>query len=137
MKVGVLATLAFLLVVGIPFVSFAGSGDDTDSDGVIDAYDTCINIANAPGSSNDCDTDTDGYGNPCDCDYDDSGICDLIDFNIWKADFLAGSTGNIETNMDCGAGPVDLIDFNLWKAGFLAGSPGPSGLLCAGNAPCP
>lgn len=136
MKVGVLATLAFLLAVGIPFASFAGSGDDTDSDGVIDALDTCVDIANAPGSLNDCDADSDGYGNPCDCDFDDNGVCDILDFNTWKAAFLAGASGIIEENHDC-QGIVDIIDFNLWKAGFLAGFPGPSGLLCAGTPVCP
>ncbi len=96
---------------------------DSDGDGIPDNTDNCTATLNA----SQLDTDGDGYGNVCDCDFDQSGFCNIGDFNVFLPDFLSGHDTGTGTDMD-GSGTVNIGDFNFFLPGFLGGHPGPSAL---------
>ena len=114
-----------------------------DGDGVDDAADNCLDIANA--APLDCDSDHDGYGNVCDSDFDQNYVSNSGDYGNW---FVPAFKGGIRSpwpqgqDMDCN-GTVNSNDFGNYFVpkfnGLSAGgiSPGPSGLSCAGTIPCP
>jgi hypothetical protein len=116
--------------------AYAGSVVDSDTDLVPDAYDNCTTVANGPNdASNQDDTNQDGYGNACDPDYDNNGATTTIDFNI----FFAAFTGAADPDTDHDAnGATTTADFTTFLNYFQNGNaaPGPSGLACAGTAPC-
>lgn len=123
-----------LALLGLAGSAVAGPAMDTDGDGMIDALDNCITVANAHPA--DCDVDQDGYGSGCDGDFDNGGTVNAGDFtNTFVPEFLAGVY--TLTDMDCG-GTTNSGDFTLqFVPQFLQGFPGPSGLSCAGTVPCP
>jgi len=43
---------------------------------------------------------------------------DLLDFGMWKQDYVAGTNDLADFNCD---GIVDLMDFGIWKASYIAG----------------
>ena len=127
--------------------------DDVDGDGVLNVEDNCLNDPNTDQADFDedgwgdvcdncsevyndardllnlqVDTDQDGYGDACDCDLDQSGTCNLGDFNLFLPDLRAGSDSGIGSDMDT-SGSVNLSDFNLLLPGLIQGEPGPSGLV--------
>ena len=127
MKASLLAiTFGFFLVVGLPFAAIAGptpGGLDSDGDGVENAFDNCILVAN-PSQT---DSDHDGCGNACEqpCDFMPPGAPDgnvgLSEINFVSANFGTtvapkGSTG------DCAPTPPDgnigLPDYNGVAATF-------------------
>jgi hypothetical protein len=116
-------------------VDFGGeSGPDGDADGTPDSDDNCSDVAN--GSQ--ADANQDGYGDACDADYNDDGFVGGADFTILRAAFgsQAGGPGwNAEVDHD-GNGAIGGADFSVMHARFGT-APGPSGLSCAGTAPCP
>jgi hypothetical protein len=122
---------AFAMALGASFVNAGASLPDSDSDGVPDEWDNCSTVAN-PSQG---DPDLDGFGVACDCDYDNNGACDGLDFTAFTGGF--GSTvPPADPNLDFDEnGAVDGLDFSNFAAGF-GGFPGPSGLPCAGSAPC-
>jgi len=136
MRVGVLAILAIFALVVLPLTAAAGPAQDSDGDGVFDALDNCVNTPNA--SPQDCDTDSDGYGNSCDGDFENGGTVNSGDFTtFFVPDFTAGTDSGIGSDMDCG-GTVNSGDFTTYFVPqFTQGSPGPSGLSCAGTVTCP
>ena len=97
---------------------------DPDRDGVPDSRDNCIELFNP----DQLDTDQDQFGNLCDCDFDQDGVCDIGDFNIFLPDFVSQTDSGVGTDMN-GNGSVGLEDFNLFLPGFVAGEPGPSALV--------
>jgi hypothetical protein len=118
MKFNVIAlACAVLLAAGLSLSSFAGDSTDTDTDGVPDGWDNCIEVPNVQS----CDTDKDGYGNACDCDYDNSGACGAADFNAFKARFLETTADiNYDENYDNDCdGDVGADAFNTFKSLFL------------------
>lgn len=137
MKVGVLATLmAFLLVGGFALSAQAGPATDSDSDGTIDLQDFCSADPLAPAPCN-LDTDSDGYGNKCDGDFNNDGVTNASDAPPIQADLVSGIDGGAGTDMNCD-GVVNSSDATLFLGQLNgAGVPGPSGLPCAGTAPCP
>jgi hypothetical protein len=137
MKVGVLAILmAFLLAAGIPFAAMSGTAPDTDSDTVPDASDNCLLVPNGALQPNpQCDTDTDGYGNACDCDVNGDGVCGNPDYAPIGASFGQPASANPAADVNCD-GVIGNPDYAPIGANF-GGVPGPSGLSCAGTAPCP
>jgi hypothetical protein len=108
---------------------------DDDGDGRVNRNDNCVAVANP----DQCDTDRDGYGNACDPDFDENGRVDVADFAAYLArDRRTGRDSGRGTDMNCD-GVVNTADFPALHAPFaqMAGAPGPSGLRCAGTAPCP
>jgi len=143
MKVGVLATTVFALLIGFPIASFAGLAPDADGDGIPDVLDKCtIDSRNAVTT---CDHDTDGYGNVCDPDYDQSFLVNAADFSMLFVPAFKGvdpAPWPQGMDNDCN-GIVNATDFSMYfvpkfknipAAGGSA--PGPSGLACAGTAGC-
>jgi hypothetical protein len=135
MKTGLMAGgIALLATLGLSFAAFAGPSTDSDGDGVFDVLDNCRDVSNA--APNDCDDDTDGYGNICDGDFNNDNFTDSSDFPIFNTDFVNLATGDVVTDMNCDD-YVDSSDFPLFNSQFISpGAPGPSGLYCAGNPPC-
>jgi hypothetical protein len=109
------------------------SGVDTDSDGMPDDMDNCLETANPDQT----DTDIDGLGNACDADYNGDMVVNNEDLAIFRATYLK-SQGDPEFNpaVDSdGDGVVGNLDFGLLRS-QLGTTPGPSGLACAGEPLC-
>jgi len=109
---------------------------DTDTDGVGDACDNCVLIANGPekpdaGGASQRDTNHDGYGNVCDADLNHDGIVNFKDLAMMKSVFF-GTDDDADLNGD---GVVNFADLAIMKKFFFK-PPGPSGLACAGTIPC-
>ena len=111
----------------------ACDGPDADGDGVCDALDDCTATPNPT----QLDSDLDGYGNACDADHTNDGLVGTADFTV-----LLGAFGCSVGDPDCGGGLdtdgdglVGSSEFNLLRRS-LGEAPGPSGLACAGSAPC-
>jgi hypothetical protein len=126
MKAGVIgATLAFLLMIGFPVVSFAGPAVDTDGDGSFDWLDNCKAVSNAA----QVDSDGDGCGNRCDADFDQNGTVGVADFTLWSnalGDTAPGPPFNASVDADVD-GTIGIGDFTIWS-NSLGGPPGPSGI---------
>jgi len=108
---------------------------DTDGDGVPDACDACSEVANA----SQLDVNADGYGDICDADLNGDGVVGGPDFGLFVASFdtASGEPGfDPEADFD-GNGSVGGSDFGVLIGAFAEARPGPSGLSCAGTAPCP
>ena len=104
---------------------------DGDEDGVADANDNCLDIANGP-SGGICystgvqiDTDGDGYGNPCDGDFSHDGAVNSTDVLIFNPDLGTGiPTPGTGTDMNCD-GAVNSTDVTLFNPQLGQGFPGP------------
>ena len=121
----------------LPACAGGAGGDatcDADGDGILGASDDC-RLAPNPEQ---LDSDRDGYGNACDADYDGDGRVGLRDFltlgRAWGA--TTGSPAYVAAHDADGDGPIGLPELLLLGRAF-GGPPGPSGLACAGSAPCP
>lgn len=123
----------FLIMVTVLLASAptAVRAADTDGDGFDDASDNCVEIAN----STQCDTDRDGYGNGCDGDYSQDGVVGSTDVDFLLADLTTGVDSGVGTDHNCD-GAVNSLDASIFSMQFARGAPGPSGLWCAGQAPC-
>jgi hypothetical protein len=107
---------------------------DGDSDGVTDAEDDCLLVAN----SSQLDTNQDGYGNACDPDFNDDGMVGGPDWAAVARAFGATiGTPAYDAELDInGDGAIGGPELLLVGSSF-AQPPGPSGLACAGTVPCP
>ena len=139
---GAVAALA-LLVVGASG-TFAGPTPDSDSDGVKNLVDNCVDVGNGTNTQGvQVDSDRDGFGNECDGDLNNSGGVNVTDFVLFGGAFgtscgavdaagCADPAYSAAADMNSSGG-VNVTDFVLFGAQFSAGTPGPSGLLCAIN----
>jgi hypothetical protein len=101
--------------------SSAISQVDTDSDGILDGVDNCIDKYN-PFQE---DTDFDGFGNLCDGDLNNDFITNAQDLGLFKSSFFGNSTNWEHADMNSD-GVVNSLDLGLFKASFFS-PPGPSG----------
>ncbi len=113
------ATSPNLGVVASGSVTFA-LAPDTDGDGIADAMDNCIEVANTGQQ----DSDGDFYGNACDTDLNNDGFANFGDLALFKAGF-GGTDPNTDFNSD---GFTNFGDLAIFKARFGV-PPGPSGTL--------
>ena len=90
---------------------------DTDSDGVDDSIDNCIDIANTGQQ----DTDSDGHGNICDADIDQNCFTNFNDMT-WMKSFFFSSNANLDLDS---SGFVNFDDLTIMKTMFFK-APGPS-----------
>jgi hypothetical protein len=135
MKIGLLKQLFIaLLLVGFPIGALAGPAPDMDSDGVPDVIDNCKLVSNA--SPADCDSDQDGYGNACDADYSQDNTVGVPDFGTFTGNFGVAVPAPFAVSDHNCDGTTGVPDFGTFT-GTFGGQPGPSGLSCAGAAPCP
>lgn len=133
-----LTILVSLLAFGFALNANAGAVTDGDSDLVPDSFDNCSSLANGPGeTSNQVDSDQDGYGNACDTDYNNDGMTTTTDFASFFLPAFTLTTPNPSTDHN-GDGLTTTVDFTTFLAQFQSppGAPGPSGLGCAGTVPC-
>ena len=110
--------IAYALNNSNGFIALGSSPDtDADNDGVIDANDNCVFVANA----DQCDTNADGYGNICDPDLNNDGIVNAGDLANLRSCFFMSSG---DCDFDCN-GVVQAADLAIMKKMFFT-SPGPS-----------
>ena len=108
---------------------------DSDSDGIPDALDNCINAPNGPlirdsGGNSQWDTDGDGYGNRCDGDLNNSGLVTTGDFALLRSvlNQSAGSSPAAAKSDLNGSGSVTTADYAILR-NQLNTAPGPSGVV--------
>jgi hypothetical protein len=108
---------------GVRLVTSLGTPPpDADGDGVADAEDNCVNVANADQR----DTNGDGYGNLCDGDLDNSGgPVNAADLALFRAAF---GTANADADLNGSGGVVNSADLAIFRLLF-GQPPGPSGLV--------
>src|SRR5262245_40950973 len=125
------------VAVAAAFVAFLSPGPawalDSDGDGIDDASDNCIAVANP----SQLDGDHDGYGNACDADFDGDGVVGFPDLLLIQGAFGArpGSPKYSEALDLDGSGGIGAADL-LAVQRRIGSAPGPSGLACAGTVPC-
>ncbi len=99
---------------------------DVDEDGVADAQDNCLMVANP----DQADADSDGIGTACDADLDNDCDTDFSDLALFKPlVFGFDPLGNFD-----GIGGVDFADLAIMKSIFFQ-APGPSGVSNICDAP--
>ncbi len=114
---------------------------DDDVDGFGDVCDNCSSLPNGSlfgmGRLAQSDVDEDGFGDVCDGDYDNDGMILLADFFLLRGAFglFRGDPQFPAAADQNGDDQIGAADFWLLRESF-GGPPGPSGLPCAGTAPC-
>lgn len=93
---------------------------DADGDGVADAADNCVLVANAPQR----DTDADNIGNACDADFNQDCTVNALDLGAMRLNFF--DSGDLDTDLD-GDGSTNAADLGLLRGMFFT-PPGPSGI---------
>lgn len=89
-------------------VSFAA---DLDADGVADGADNCPTVSNVA----QVDGDSDGMGDACDADYNNDGLIDQRDIELFREAFNSGSNDPSYSSVydHNGDGVVDGSDFSV------------------------
>jgi len=117
---------------GALVISKIVSSVDSDSDGIVDLEDNCIEAPNGlvspdAGSNSQLDTDEDGIGNMCDGDLNNDGSTNTLDLNLYKLAHRT-SPGDANYNPDAdfnGDVVINTLDLNIYK-GLHRKDPGPS-----------
>jgi hypothetical protein len=112
--------------IGAVEVTAHENGLDDDDDGVPNATDNCILVANGPkqpdaGGASQRDTNGDGYGNACDPDLDGNEVVNFGDLAIMKSVFF-GTDEDTDLNGD---GAVNFADLAIMKQSLFK-APGPA-----------
>jgi len=103
---------------------------DADGDGVADAQDNCIALANAIQA----DSDNDGYGNLCDGDLNNNGVTNAQDYVLFRQQLGQPSTPPTYNVADLnGNGSVNAQDYVLFRQRLGVPS-GPSVHRGSGNS---
>ena len=103
-------------------------GPDDDNDGMENALDNCIEVANGPtipdaGGNSQLDSNDDGYGNACDADLNNDEVINGLDVGQFTSQFgTAGPDADFN-----GDGVVNGLDTGPFTSMF-GQAPGPSGL---------
>jgi hypothetical protein len=105
-------------------VEYTPPPPDADGDGVADAEDNCLLIANPDQR----DTDGDLFGNRCDPDFDGNGLVNLLDLAYFRSVFF---TNDPDADFD-GSGLVNLVDLGVLRTFFFK-PPGPTGIAAPGS----
>jgi len=130
MKVVHLAvTMALLVAASGASAGPLPGGADSDGDTVEDAFDNCVDVANASQT----DTDHNGCGDSCTqnitCDANGDTSVGAQDFTILRMQF--GNTPPANTSADCnGDTSVGSQDFTILRMQF-GNTVGPSGITTA------
>ena len=130
MKATWIATLGFCLVVGLPLAASAGpniDNDDLDGDGVFDAFDNCVDVAN----SDQADADHNGCGDACtipDCDFTGVGVIGGPTFaciigNFGKKVAASSADCDCDGNGIIGGGDFALVIINFGNKNGTSGIP--------------
>ncbi|MBI5787372.1 MAG: thrombospondin type 3 repeat-containing protein [Candidatus Schekmanbacteria bacterium] len=97
---------------------------DKDGDNILDLIDNCLNINNP----DQCDTDSDGYGNICDADLNNDGRVNTLDLGLFKKSFQTpNAPQSINADFNCD-GRINTIDLGVFKTLLQNRVPGPSGI---------
>ena len=117
------------ILAGMIAVSCASSPDkpkDTDSDGVPDTRDNCIEVHNP----HQIDSDGDWYGNACDIDFNNDGIVAPWEYFRWSTYYDTSQLdGDWWPDADLTEdGVVGGPDYGRAVEQLNSGEPGPSGL---------
>jgi len=94
---------------------------DKDNDGIFDKFDNCVWVKNP----NQRDSDGDLYGDSCDADYNQDGMVDNADVDIFVTQYLDTERSHGDFNS---SGRTDSTDYNRLLTRLLNKKPGPSGL---------
>lgn len=117
---GSFTVATFLVLAWLP-LSVNAAGDE-DGDGISDAQDNCIEIANPDQR----DSNGDDFGNICDADLDNNGLVSFADLHMFRTAF---DTNNADADFD-GNGIVSFADLDIFRSLFDK-QPGPSGTIPA------
>jgi cytochrome c peroxidase len=112
-----------------PTIANPGQEDTGDGDGIGDACDNCTLVAN----TDQRDTDADGFGNMCDADFNGDNVVNVIDYGVFRTEWLASAPGSVPyvdaDHADFnGDGTVNVPDYGIFRNSWL-GTPGPSALV--------
>jgi hypothetical protein len=101
--------------------------------GFPDIIDNCLLVPQTSATFD--DTNFDGFGNLCDPDLDDNLLVDGADLLIFGITFgLSAPPAGAISDLDVD-GVTGIPDALILRS-YLGSPPGPSGLSCAGMAPC-
>ncbi len=117
-----------LLALVLAFSSGAGSqgGPDSDLDGVPDANDNCVNVANGSQS----DGDSDGYGDIC--DHDTNNDCQITNADISAIQASLGESEPPDSPYDVNEdGVIAVSDITTIIPNVGTAFTAESGLSCA------
>lgn len=114
-----------ILALLVAFEAHAQATGDGDADGIPDALDNCVELANA----DQIDDDLDGFGNRCDADLNQSGLVNIGDFGLFRTCLLHAQNHepfDLACDFD-GSRTITALDARIFRS-LYERKPGPSAL---------